>query len=180
LEGAQSGLSWLTILRKRQAYRRVFQDFDIDKVAAMTEADVERILQENDPDPKNMVVRHRGKIEATINNAKCIQSMRDENKNNNADNEKDGALDAFLWGFVDDKPILNRWNGIMDAPSKSEESEAMGKALKKLGFRFVGPTTCYAMMQSVGMVIDHPVDSPEWKAAYERLQSRPGGFQERT
>ena len=178
LEGAQSGLSWLTILRKRDAYRRVFYDFDIDRVVTMTPADVDRIVQEEDKNnnPRNLVVRHRGKIEAVINNAKYIQEMK-----------KTGgscSFDEFLWSFVEDQPILNRWkkNGqqqLRDAPSQTTESQAMGKALKKIGFRFVGPTTCYAMMQSVGMVIDHPVDSPEWKAAHERLQSRPGGYQER-
>jgi len=179
LEGAQSGLSWLTILRKREAYRRVFHDFDIDKVAAMTEKDVERILRSEDDDPKrNVIVRHRGKIESTINNAKCIQEMR--RAANDADRETTGIFDEFLWGFVGDKPVLNYWNPkFSNAVSKSSESEKMSQGLKKLGFRFVGPTTCYAMMQSTGMVIDHPVGSPQWKAARERLRSRPGGFQDR-
>ena len=199
LEGAQSGLSWLTILRKRKAYRRTFHNFDIDKVAAMTPKDVEKMLEQKDPEPTNMVVRHRGKIEATINNAKCIQKLRstfedDEQKSRKGHNETQnnaedhdsysgdnhGCFDDFLWGFVDNKPILNRWNGNMaDALSKSDESEAMSKALKRMGFKFVGATTCYAMMQSVGMVIDHPENSPEWEAAYQRLRSRPSGYQER-
>lgn len=172
----------------------------------MTPKDVERILEQNYPDPTDMVVRHRGKIEATINNAKCIQKLRNafeddvqkgkqksrhhnnetqkkseddgDNSLNSVDNH--GCFDDFLWGFVKNKPILNHWNGNMgDALSKSDESESMSKALKKLGFRFVGPTTCYAMMQSIGMVIDHPENSPEWKAAYQRLRSRPGGYHER-
>lgn len=173
LEGAQSGLSWLTVLRKRDAYRRVFYDFDIDRVATMTPADVDRIVQEEDKNnPRNLVVRHRGKIEAVISNAKYIQEMKTGG---------DCSFDEFLWSFVEDQPILNRWNGqqLKDVPSQTAESQAMSKALKKIGFRFVGPTTLYAMMQSVGMVIDHPVDSPEWKAAHERLQSRTGGYQER-
>jgi DNA-3-methyladenine glycosylase I len=174
LEGAQSGLSWLTILRKRSAYRRVFFDFDIARVAAMTQEDVDRIIEEDGENKRNIIVRHRGKIEAVINNAKCIQHMRiNDEKEEATDN---GVFDKFLWSFVQDQPILKKLN---DSPSQSPESQAMSKALKKHGFRFVGPTTCYAMMQSVGMAIDHPVDSEEWKDAYERLQSRPGGYQER-
>jgi DNA-3-methyladenine glycosylase I len=186
LEGAQSGLSWLTILRKREAYRRVFHNFDVDRVAAMTQEDVERVLQEEDVEnTRNIIVRHRGKIEAVINNAQCIQQMwrKEEQKRGDDDHKQgnhDGVLDALLWSFVQDQPLLNSWNGqLSDAPSQTVESQAMSKALKKLGFKFVGPTTCYAMMQSLGMVIDHPVDSPEWKAAQERLNKRPGGFQER-
>lgn len=180
LEGAQSGLSWLTVLRKRNAYRRVFHDFDIDKVAAMTPADVDRILQEEDENTRNIIVRHRGKVESTINNAKCIQQMRIDDAEKHKESPH-GIFDDFLWSFVDSKPILNvSWKGgLRDAATMSPESKAMSKALKKNGFRFVGPTTCYAMMQSVGMVLDHPTDSIEWKAAHDRLQSRPGGYQER-
>ena len=175
LEGAQSGLSWLTILRKRNAYRRVFSDFDVDKVAAMTDEDVERIVNEEDKEnPTNLVVRHRGKIQSVINNAKCIQELSQKHSDDN-------YFDTLLWSFVDDKPILNTtWKGsLSDATTQTKESQAMSKALKKLGFRFVGPTTMLAMMQSVGMVIDHPVDSPEWKVARERLERRPNGYQER-
>lgn len=180
LEGAQSGLSWLTILRKRNAYRRVFHSFDIDKAAGMTPDDVDRILQEEDADTRNIIVRHRGKVESVINNAKCIQQMRLDQ----ADRRKQsphGVFDEFLWSFVDNKPILNvSWKGdLKDAVSQSPESKAMSKDLKKHGFRFVGPTTCYAMMQSVGMVLDYPTGSFEWQAAYKRLQSRPGGYQQR-
>lgn len=182
LEGAQSGLSWLTILRKREAYRKTFHNFDIHKVATMTDKDVQTILDTNEEDPTNMVVRHRGKIEATINNAKCIQAMCEEAE---ADNQKDdtghGVFDSFLWSFVNNKPILNtKWQqgqGLTGAVGKTPHSEAMSKALKMKGFRFVGPTTCYAMMQSTGMVIDHPEGSPEWHAAVERLEKRPGGYQ---
>ena len=174
LEGAQSGLSWLTVLRKREAYRRVFHDFDIDQVAAMTEKDVQAILDEASEDTTTIVVRHRGKLESVINNAKCIQTMRKGDLG-------DGAFDRYLWSFVDNKPILNAWNGnLSDGYSKTEESIAMSKALKKLGFRFVGPTTCYAMMQSAGMVIDHPRHSPEWERARTYLQERAEGYQDRT
>lgn len=169
LEASQSGLSWLTILRKREAYRRVFFQFDIGKVAAMTlPDDVDKILIQDKQEDR--IVRHRGKIQAVINNAQCI--LRDM--------AEDNAFDQFLWSFVDDQPILNQWSGIREeAVTKSEESEAMSKALKAKGFKFVGPTTCYAFMQSVGMVIDHPVSSPEWEAAHERLKQRPGGYQQR-
>jgi DNA-3-methyladenine glycosylase I len=178
LEGAQSGLSWLTILRKRVAYRRVFHGFDIQKVSAMTERDVQAILDETSDDSTQIVVRHRGKIESVINNAKCILKMRDEQQDDEASH---GVFDKFLWSFVDDAPILNAWDGNLGtAPSKTDESVAMSKALKKLGFKFVGPTTCYALMQSVGMVIDYPVGSSEWDAALQRLKDRPGGFQDRT
>lgn len=189
LEGAQSGLSWLTILRKRDAYRRVFFNFNIDKVAKMTDQDVERILSEQDKaNTRNIVVRHRGKIESVINNAKCIQQLYKQDAEKKVDDgdktppPKHGVFDQFLWSFVNDKPILNvSWKSgdLKDAATQTQESQEMSKQLKKLGFRFVGPTTCYAMMQSVGMVLDHPVNSKEWKAAKERLEKRKGGYQER-
>jgi DNA-3-methyladenine glycosylase I len=185
LEGAQSGLSWLTILRKREAYRRVFYHFDPRKVAQMTPQHVDDILQMQPADKNNardVVVRHRGKLEAVINNAKCLVQMQQEGAGNGgsgATKTNENALDTFLWSFVEDKPILNRWNGsINSCPSKTAESEAMSKALKKMGWKFVGPTTCYAMMQAVGMVIDHPMNSPEWKVAQKRLQERPGRYQD--
>jgi len=177
LEGAQSGLSWLTILRKRDAYRRVFYHFDIDKVAAMTESDIIRILAEEDKiHPHTIIVRHRGKIESVINNARCIQALQKKHP------EDPDYLDSFLWSFVDNRPILNmKWHGesLHHALGQTKESQAMSKALKKEGFRFVGPTTMYAMMQSCGMVIDHPVNSPEWLTSKKYLeQERLGGFQE--
>jgi DNA-3-methyladenine glycosylase I len=178
LEGAQSGLSWLTVLRKREAYRRVFHGFDVDKVAAMTEKDVQAILEKTSDDSTQIVVRHRGKIESVINNAKCILKMREEQHD---EASADGVFDNFLWSFVNDAPILNAWDGNRGtAPSKTDESIAMSKALKKLGFKFVGPTTCYALMQSVGMVIDFQMGTSERTAALERLKDRPGGFQDRT
>ena len=182
LEGAQSGLSWQTILRKRDAYRKVFYNFDPKRVAKMTEKDVQAILDTPaGTAPRETIVRHRGKIEATINNAKCLLQMQKEA------GDSETALDAFLWSFVDDKPILNRWGAkfnpfdygsLKDCPSQTPHSQAMSKALKEKGWKFVGPTTCYALMQSSGMVIDHPLCTPEWEAARQRLLSRPGGFQE--
>lgn len=181
LEGAQSGLSWLTILRKREAYRRTFHNFDIDSVARMTDRDVQQILalEIDKNNASGVVVRHRGKIEAVIHNAKCIQQMRQE-----AEEAKNkyphGVFDHFLWSFVNHQPIVNvRWDGksLNEASSKTTESEAMSKALKQKGFKFVGPTTCYSLMQSCGLVIDHPMESPQWKAALKRLEDRPGGYQ---
>ena len=155
----------------------------------MTDDDVERIVsQDGGDDPSQIVVRHRGKIQAVINNAKCIQTMRKEYEEAETSSSSQtaypehGVFDQFLWSFVNDRPIVNtKWDGknLMDAPGKSEESENMSKALKKKGFKFVGPTTCYSLMQSFGMVIDHPVNSPEWKAAVERLKKRKGGYQMR-
>jgi len=172
LEGAQSGLSWLTILRKREAYRRTFYNFDLEKVAAMDETtDVERILAQEAADSTEIVVRHRGKIQSVIHNAKCILQIQKETGRSFA---------HFLWAFVDHKPILNMADETTTANwSTSPESQAMSRELKKRGFKFVGPTTCYAMMQAMGLVLDHPVNTPEWKAARERLQARPGGYQER-
>ena len=150
----------------------------------MTAEDVERIVSMEDPDnPQNLVVRHRGKIESVINNAICIQQLIAESKESGEGTQED-VFDSFLWSFVDDKPVLNmRWKvggGLTDALTQSPESIALSKALKKKGFRFVGPTTCYAMMQATGMVLDHPVGSPEWEAARARLENRPGGYQQNT
>ena len=169
LEGAQSGLSWLTILRKREAYRRTFYNFDPVRVAAMTQDDVESIVNQQGPSTE-IVVRHRGKIESVVSNAKCVLEMQ----------KQGDSFAHHLWSFVDHKPILNSNRNVAEAATKSPESEAMSKDLKKRGFRFVGPTTCYAMMQALGLVIDHPVDTPEWKSAKERLKNRKGGYQQRT
>ena len=170
-EGAQSGLSWRTILHKRLAYRTAFHNFDIDKVATMTNDDIETLLAKKSTDTTTLVVRHRGKLESVINNAKIIQQLK-----------ADGTITSFkdyLWTFVNDKPILNRWESFSDLPSKTKESECMSKALKKHGFKFVGPTTCYAFMQSCGFVIDHLAGSRLWVEAEKRLKKREGGYQVR-
>ena len=169
LEGAQCGLSWRTILRKREAYRQVYHGFDIDKVASMTSMDVDEILSQTSKDTTKLVVRNRGKVESVIHNAKLIQELKTK-----------GSIPSFseyLWSFVDDKPILNRFRVFSDMPSKTEESERMSKALKKHGFKYVGPTTMYAMMQSCGFVVDHLVGSKQWADAEERLKKRLGGYQ---
>jgi len=130
----------------------------------MTDDDVQRIIS-TEGSGEGVVVRHRGKIESVINNAKCIIDMRPEI-----------SFGDHIWSFVGDRPILNNWTTLTEMPSKTTESEAMSKDLKKRGFRFVGPTTCYSLMQSCGLVIDHIADSPEWNAAKKRLEVRPGGY----
>ena len=142
LEGAQAGLSWTTILRKREGYRSAFAGFDPDAVSRFSETDVERLL--SDPG----IVRNRAKVESTVSNARCVLAVQEEH----------GSLDAFLWGLVDGAPIVNRWRSLAELPAHTAESKALSKELKRHGFRFVGPTTCYAFMQTVGMVQDHTVD----------------------
>ncbi len=143
LEGAQSGLSWATVLGKRENYRRAFCGFDAARVARMGEREILAMLAEQDT--TMAVVRHRGKIESTISNAKVILTMR----------EAGSDLSERLWSFVDGEPITNTYRTLKQIPSQTEASLAMSKDLKKLGFRFVGPTTCYALMQAAGMVNDH-------------------------
>ncbi len=174
LEGAQAGLSWRTILYKRQAYRNCFHDFDIIKVSEMTSSQIDEImaLESRNKQNHNIVVRHRGKLESIVNNAKQILTMSDRDQTFT-------TFSNFLWSFVNDEPILNSWSRFEEIPSTSEESEKLSKALKSHGFKFVGATTCYSLMQSCGLVIDHPVNTPEWQAAYGRLQKREGGYQER-
>jgi DNA-3-methyladenine glycosylase I len=142
LEGAQAGLSWLTILRKRDGYRRAFADFDAETVARFTKRDVERLL--DDP----AIVRNRLKVESTVNNAQRVLEVRDEH----------GSLDAYLWSFVGEAPSVGSWRSVREIPAETAESRALSKNLKKRGFRFVGPTVCYAFMQAVGLVDDHTTD----------------------
>ncbi|KAL7435205.1 hypothetical protein ACHAXM_004507 [Skeletonema potamos] len=183
LEGAQAGLSWRTILHKREAYRRAFHEFDIDKVASMTTSDIDNLMMLQQPQSKDhttsdrssqevTVVRHRGKLESVINNAKMIQKLK-------ANGIITTTFSRYLWSFVNNKPILNSWKTINEMPSKTTESEMMSKELKKHGFKFVGPTTCYSLMQSCGFVIDHVVDSEEWVEAEKRLKKRKGGYERR-
>ena len=139
LEGAQAGLSWITILRKREGYREAFAGFDPERVARFGARNVERLMKDTG------IVRNRMKIEAAIANAKAVLGVRDEF----------GGLDPYLWGFVDGRPIQNKWRTLADLPAETPASKAMSKDLKKRGFRFVGPTICYAFMQAVGMVNDH-------------------------
>jgi DNA-3-methyladenine glycosylase I len=142
LEGAQAGLSWSTILRKRDGYRRVFAGFDPAAVARFSAKDVERLLA----DPG--IVRNRLKIESTVSNASRVLEVQEEL----------GSLDAYLWAFVDGQPIVNHFRTLAELPAETDLSKAVSKDLKRRGFRFIGPTAIYAFMQSVGMVDDHTVD----------------------
>lgn len=139
LEGAQAGLSWLTILKKRENYRRALHAFDCERIAGYTEQDVARLLA----DPG--IVRNRLKIESAVRNARGVLAIREEY----------GSLATYLWRYVDGIPRRNRWRSMADLPVKTEISAAMSKDLQKRGFNFVGPTICYAFMQAVGMVNDH-------------------------
>ena len=142
LEGAQSGLSWITILKKRENYRNAFAGFDPTKVAAFDDDDVERLMGDAG------IVRNRAKIRSAINNAKTfVEHFGDD----------EDAFSTFLWGFVDGEPIVNQRKTMDDITAITDISTEMSKALKKLGFSFIGPTTCYAMMQAAGMVDDHLV-----------------------
>lgn len=142
LEGAQAGLSWITILRKRDAYRRAFKGFDPTKVARFGARDVERLLA----DPG--IVRNRAKIESAIKNARAFLELQEER----------GSFSEYQWSFVDGRPIVNRFRSLKDIPPRSPISDALSKDLKKRGFSFVGSTIMYAHMQAVGMVNDHLLD----------------------
>jgi DNA-3-methyladenine glycosylase I len=142
LEGAQAGLSWSTILHKREGYRRLFAGFDPDAVARFDAADVERLLA----DPA--IVRNRLKVESTVANARAVLALR----------ERGGSLAGLIWGAVGGEPRRNAWRSVSEVPAETDESKALSRELKRLGFRFVGPTTCYALMQAAGLVDDHVVD----------------------
>jgi len=141
LEGAQAGLSWITILRKRARYRELFEGFDPQRVARFDARRIAALLDDAG------IVRNRLKVESAVNNARRVLEVQ----------ERHGSLDAFLWRFVGDSPRQNRRRRMADLPATTAESDAMSRELKRLGFRFVGSTICYALMQSVGMVNDHLV-----------------------
>ena len=142
LEGAQAGLSWETILNKREAYRDAFAGFDPAKVARFTPARVEKLLQNPG------IVRNRLKIEGTVRNARAFLDVQREF----------GSFDKYVWGFGGNTPRINRWRSMKDVPTRTAESDALSRDLKKRGFTFVGTTICYAFMQAVGMVDDHALD----------------------
>ena len=142
LEGAQAGLSWETILRKREGYRAAFFDFDPARVARFTPARIERVLA----DPA--IVRNRLKVESTVRNAQAFLAVQDEF----------GSFDGYVWRFVGGKPLVNRRRTLKDVPARTAESDALSKDLLGRGFKFVGSTICYAFMQAVGMVDDHTLD----------------------
>lgn len=144
LEGAQAGLSWLTILRKREGYRRAFDGFDPERVARYTEKRVEKLLA----DPG--IVRNRLKIASAIGNARAFLEVVSER----------GSFDRYLWEFVDGSPRVNHFRVITDVPARTDVSDSLSKDLSKRGFKFVGPTICYAYMQAIGMVNDHLTSCP--------------------
>jgi DNA-3-methyladenine glycosylase I len=146
LEGAQAGLSWTTILKKRENYRKALHGFRPEKIARYGARDVKRLLA----DPG--IVRNRLKIAATIRNAQAFLAVREEF----------GSFDAYLWGFVGGKPKKNRWRRMSQVPARTVESDAMSRDLSKRGFKFVGSTICYALMQATGMVNDHLVTCPRY------------------
>ena len=142
LEGAQAGLSWITILRKRDAYRAAFADFDVDQVARFDDQRVSLLRQDAG------IVRNRAKIESTVSNARAVLSLREEGR----------TLKRFLWDFVDGSPVQNAYARGDEIPAQTAQSRAMSAALKKRGFKFCGPTICYALMQAAGLVNDHVTD----------------------
>jgi len=156
LEGAQAGLSWNTILKKRQNYRKAFDNFQAEKIARYRARGVRSLLA----DPG--IVRNRLKIAATIQNAKMLLALRDEL----------GSFESYLWSFVGGKPIQNRWRTLAQVPAHSVESDAMSRDLLRRGFKFVGSTICYAFMQATGMVNDHLITCPRWKEVGRRIDRR--------
>ncbi|MDR0807281.1 MAG: DNA-3-methyladenine glycosylase I [Enterobacteriaceae bacterium] len=144
LEGQQAGLSWITVLKKRETYRQCFHYFDPQKIAAMTSEDIDRLVQNAG------LIRHRGKLEAIISNAKAYLTMQENGED----------FSAFIWSFVDHHPVVNHFSlkNLQNFPTSTPTSDAMAKALKKRGFKFVGTTICYAYMQSMGLVNDHLIE----------------------
>ena len=157
LEGAQAGLSWLTILRKREGYRRAFAGFDPRRVARFDRRKIAALLADEG------IVRNRLKIESAVSNATVFLRIQDEF----------GGFDPFIWGFVGGRPKLNAWKTLREVPASTPESQAMSRELARRGMRFVGPTICYAFMQAVGLVNDHTVDC-DWHAPPRGKRRRSG------
>lgn len=151
LEGFQAGLSWITILRKREGFQKAFDNFDPELIAAYDQAKIDRLLQDEG------IVRHRGKIEGAVQSARVALDLMN----------RPGGLSEFLWQFVDGQQIANRFERLADVPAATDQSKAMSKALKKEGFKFCGPTICYAFMQATGMVNDHVVDCFRYDACID-------------
>jgi DNA-3-methyladenine glycosylase I len=151
LEGAQAGLSWSTILNKRDGYREAFADFDPDRVARFDSKKIERLMKNEG------IVRNRLKIGSAVTNARAFLALQREV----------GSFDRYVWGFVGGKPIVNRHRTLKTVPARTAESDALSKDLAKRGFRFVGPTIMYAFMQATGLVNDHVVKCPRWLAVQQ-------------
>ena len=142
LEGAQAGLSWSTILKKREGYRRAFADFDVERIARFNRRSVERLMRDAG------IVRNRLKVTSAIDNARALLRLQ----------AAEGSFASYIWDFVDGVPVQNAWRTLSDIPAQTPTSETMSKELRERGFRFVGPTICYAFMQAAGLVNDHTVD----------------------
>jgi DNA-3-methyladenine glycosylase I len=142
LEGAQAGLSWVTILNKRENYRQLFDNFDVEKIARYNHRKIESLLQ------NAAIIRNRLKLESAVSNARAFIEIQDEF----------GSFDNYIWQFTNGKPVINHWKTLVDVPASTDISDIMSKELKKRGFSFVGSTICYAFMQATGMVNDHTVD----------------------
>ena len=156
LEGAQAGLSWRTVLHRREGYRAAFEGFDVARVAGYGQTDRERLLSDD------RIIRNRAKVNAAIANARATIRVQAEH----------GSLDAFLWGFVGGTPRRNAYREVSELPAQTAESRAMSKVLRSYGFSFVGPTICYAFMQSAGLVNDHVTSCFRYKAQYTPGTSR--------
>ncbi len=146
LEGAQAGLSWITILKRQEGYRKAFCQFDVRQVASMTEPDVVRLMRDTG------IIRNRRKIESAINNAKAFINVQREF----------GSFSQYLWSFVNHQPIVNHWQTMDEVPATSDISDCLSRDLKKRGFSFVGSTICYAYMQAMGLINDHLVSCPAY------------------
>ena len=151
LEGAQAGLSWITVLRKREHYRKVFDNFDPRKVAEYDQGKIDALLQDSG------IIRNKLKVNSAVRNARAFLNVQ----------KKYGSFSEFIWSFVDGKPIQNHFASMQDVPASTDISDKMSKALKKEGFNFVGSTICYAFMQATGMVNDHPVYCHRYEACKE-------------
>jgi DNA-3-methyladenine glycosylase I len=147
LDGAQAGLSWITILKRRETYRAAFDNFDAEKIARYGKRDIERLMADSG------IIRNRRKIESAVGNARAYLKLT----------ETKGSFSAWLWDFVDGRPVLNRWKDLSEIPASTELSEKISKELKKHGFSFVGPTIVYAWLQAEGLVNDHLVSCFRWK-----------------
>lgn len=156
LEGAQAGLSWITVLKKRAHYRKVFDRFNPEIIARYNKRKIESLLK----DPG--IIRNRLKVEGTVKNARAYLELH----------EKEGKFKDFVWNFVDGKPIINKWKSLKQIPATTDISIAMSKALKKRGFTFVGPTICYSFMQSMGLVNDHTTDCFRYKEINKLIKNK--------
>ena len=148
LEGAQAGLNWLTILKRREGYRNALANFDVQKVARFDQTDVERLLNDKG------IIRNKLKVNSAISNAKAFIAVQEEF----------GSFDTYIWQFVNQRPIINHWKAMDEVPVTTPESDAMSKDLKKRGFKYVGSTICYAYMQAMGMVNDHIVSCISYRS----------------